>query len=139
MLQEDNNQRPSRPDFVHHCRRCRRRRAIGGFTLIEMMVVVLISMIALTVAVPNFVRARELADQRTCIAQLNQLDAAKRQFALDQKLSDGDTVAMSDIAGWDKYVRGPITGPVCPGGGTYIVGTVGTMPVCTFYGAHTLE
>ena len=104
----------------------------------EMMVVVLIFMIGLTVAVPNFVRARELANQRTCIAQLQQIDAAKRQHALDQKLSDGDTVLMSSIAGTDKYIRGPITGPVCPGGGTYVVNTVGTDPTCTYGSGHVM-
>lgn len=119
-----------RRSFLHHY--------CGGFTLVEVMIVVCISMIALTVAVPNFIHAREMADQRTCIAQLHQVDSAKRQYALDQKLSDGDTVLMSSFAGPGKYIPGPTTGPVCPAGGTYSVGAVGVTPACSKGGGHVI-
>lgn len=114
------------------------RRRQAGFSVMELMVVILISCILLTVAVPNFVKARDLSNQRTCIAQLEQIDAAKRQYALDQKKSDTDTILMSDIAGPDKYVRGVVTGPTCPADGVYSLGNVATSPTCSLGGYHAL-
>jgi competence protein ComGC len=112
-------------------------RSRSGFTLAETMITLLILMILLMVATPNFTGIRDMSDQRTCIGQLNQIDAAKRQYMLDQKLNDGDPVLMSSIAGPGRYIPGPVTGPVCPGGGTYTVGALGTTPSCTISG-HTI-
>ena len=105
-----------------------------GFTLIEIMIVVLIIGILLAIAVPNFVKARESSRQKACIGNLKQIDAAKEQYAMDGKKAAGAAVATTDIYGATSYVK---VAPECPAGGTYTIGAVGTDPVCTITG-HAL-
>ncbi|MCL6624082.1 MAG: prepilin-type N-terminal cleavage/methylation domain-containing protein, partial [Fimbriimonadales bacterium] len=52
-----------------------------GFTLVEIMIVVLIIGILLAIAIPNFMRARETSRTKSCISNLRQIDAAKEQWA----------------------------------------------------------
>ena len=108
-----------------------------GFTLVEIMIVVLIIGILMAIAVPNFIKARESSRRNSCIANLKQIDSAKEQWAMDNRAATGAAVAMSDIAG--SYMKGPATGPVCPGGGTYTVNAVGTDPACSLAGAPDLH
>jgi prepilin-type N-terminal cleavage/methylation domain-containing protein len=100
-----------------------------GFTLVEIMIVVLIIGILMAIAVPNFIRARETSRKNSCIANLKQIDSAKEQWAMDTKAATGAAVQMSDIAG--TYMKGAATGPSCPASGTYTVNVVGTNPTCS--------
>ena len=102
-----------------------------GFTLIEIMIVVLIIGILLAIAVPNFVKARESARTKSCVANLQQIQSAKQQWAMDTKSPGTASVVASDIFGTGKYVSGAVTGPVCPSGTTvYDPGVVDTDVVC---------
>ena len=101
------------------------------------MIVVLIIGILMAIAVPNFIRARQSSRRSACIANLKQIDSAKEQLAMDNKLGQGAPVNMSDIAG--TYMKGAATGPVCPGGGTYTVNPVGTDPTCSLSGGTDLH
>jgi len=108
------------------------KRLRHGFTLVEIMIVVLIIGILLAIAVPNFVRARDSSRTQSCIANLRQIDSAKEQWAMDNKKNTGDTMAMGDLAG--VYMKST---PSCPAGGTYTLNAVGTNPTCSVSG-HTL-
>src|SRR4028118_1459485 len=104
------------------------KNAPRGFTLIDIMIVVLIIGILLAIAVPNFVKARESSRQKACIGNLKQIDAAKEQFAMDGKKAAGAAVATTDIYGGTSYIK---TAPACPAGGAYTEGVVGTDPICS--------
>ena len=107
------------------------RKARHGFTLVEIMIVVLIIGILLAIAVPNFIKARESSRSKSCIANLKQIDSATEQWAMDNKKTNGDTVAMSALAagGTTGYMK---SAPACPSGGAYSdPETVGSKPTCT--------
>jgi prepilin-type N-terminal cleavage/methylation domain-containing protein len=98
-----------------------------GFTLIEIMIVVLIIGILLAIAVPNFVKARENSRAKSCVSNLKQIDSAKEQFAMDTRLTTGAAVATTNLYGSTAYIRSE---PKCPSGGAYTPGNVGTAPTC---------
>ena len=104
------------------------RRGEKGFTLIEIMIVVLIIGILLAIAVPNFIKARETSRAKSCTANLKQIDAAKEQWAMDNRKTTGDAVAMADLVGAANYIK---KDPVCPSGGAYTTEVIGTDPTCT--------
>jgi prepilin-type N-terminal cleavage/methylation domain-containing protein len=102
----------------------RNNRNSKGFTLVEIMIVVLIIGILLAIAVPNFITARTNSRVQTCIANLKQIDAAKQQFAMATGLISGAAVA-DDTALCPTYLNAWPTGPVT---GTYAAQPVGTDP-----------
>lgn len=106
-----------------------RRRA---FTLVEIMIVILIIAILLAIAVPQFIKARTQSWQKTCMANMREIDGAKEIFAGDAKLNNGDPVVPGDL--WPTYIRGG-SFPSCPGGGVYTIGDIGETPLCNYAGA----
>jgi prepilin-type N-terminal cleavage/methylation domain-containing protein len=111
----------------------------AGFTILEIMIVVMIITILLEIAVPNYIRSRENTRRNSCINTLKQIDGAKEEWAMDNRAPQGAAVRMIDIA--SAYIKGPATGPTCPGGGTYTVNPVGINPACSLSAApgfHTI-
>ena len=98
-----------------------------GFTLVEMMIVVLIIGILLAIAVPNFVKARESSRARSCVANLKQIDAAKEQWAMDTNARSNAEPTWNDLVGDDRYIKAQ---PTCPSGGVYTIQPLGTNPTC---------
>ena len=98
-----------------------------GFTLIEIMIVVLIIGILLAIAVPNFVKARESSRQKACVSNLKQIQSAAEQWAMDKKQAGSNTPQDSDLFGSGNYVT---VKPTCPAGGSYTIGSVDTDPTC---------
>ena len=112
----------------------------AGFSLIEIMIVVLIIGVLLTIAVPNWIRARNTSQANACIDNLTKIQCAKEQYILTNNL--GSFTDETDMIGGPEplvptYLS---TDPQCPAGGIYHVGTYGVDPTCSLAAeGHVLQ
>lgn len=102
------------------------KRKRSGFTLIEIMIVVLIIGLLIGIAIPGFVRSRDTVRMNTCITHLRHIQDAKDQFTIEHRKKQGDEVKFDDLV--PDYLR---VIPVCPTGGTYDPKPIGEDPTCT--------
>ncbi|MCX6366098.1 MAG: prepilin-type N-terminal cleavage/methylation domain-containing protein [Armatimonadetes bacterium] len=103
-----------------------------AFTLVEVMMVSTIVSVIFAIASPSIRRSREVAQARSCIRNLRQIDSAKEQYAMDNRLVQGATMPALSVfcgVGTATYIKGGT--PACPRGGTYTVNSLGTDPTCS--------
>jgi prepilin-type N-terminal cleavage/methylation domain-containing protein len=74
----------------------------GGFTLVEIMIVVAIIALLAAIAVPGFLRARKRSQASKILNDLRLIDAAVDQYAIETTKKSGDSVAVTD---WTNYLK----------------------------------
>lgn len=108
-----------------------------GFTLTEIMIVLLIIGMIAAIAVPSFVQSRQNARRNVCINNLRLISAAKEQAALENGYSESFVPTEAQIL---PYIKGS-TMPLCPGNGVYTLNAINLPPTCSLSNtpeSHTL-
>ena len=101
-------------------------------TLHHLIVIVLVAPILLCVVgwilfYPKMRRPQ--SSGRACCENLQKIDGAREQWALEHNKKDGDLVTWEDLVGGpDKYLKKT---PSCPSGGVYTLPPVGQEPTCS--------
>ena len=74
----------------------------GGFTLVEIMIVVAIIALLAAIAVPNFLRARKRSQATRVLEDLRMLDSAQDQYAIETNKQTGNTINFGDLKNYIK-------------------------------------
>ncbi len=74
----------------------------GGFTLVEIMIVVAIIALLAAIAVPGFLRARKRSQATRILNDLRLIDSAVDQYAIENNKVKGNAVAVAD---WTAYMK----------------------------------
>ncbi|HWB60480.1 MAG TPA: prepilin-type N-terminal cleavage/methylation domain-containing protein [Chthoniobacteraceae bacterium] len=88
----------------------------GGFTLVEIMIVVAIIALLAAIAVPNFLRARKRSQATRILEDLRLIDSAMDQYAIETQKTSGFNPTFADI---QNYLK---TGTVLYSSGTDLFG-----------------
>jgi type IV pilus assembly protein PilA len=78
-----------------------RRAGKKGFTLVEIMIVVVIIGLLAAIAIPAFQRARTTSQEKAVYNNLRELGAAAQQYFLEEGVT---TVGITFLTGPDNYV-----------------------------------
>ena len=74
----------------------------GGFTLVEIMIVVAIIALLAAIAVPGFLRARKRSQASRILNDLRLIDSAVDQYAIETNKASGVQVNVTD---WTNYMK----------------------------------
>jgi prepilin-type N-terminal cleavage/methylation domain-containing protein len=74
----------------------------GGFTLVEIMIVVAIIALLAAIAVPNFLRARKRSQATRILEDLRMLDSAVDQYAIETGKTSGMHPTFADLKNYLK-------------------------------------
>ena len=97
----------------------------GGFTLVEIMIVVAIIALLAAIAVPGFLRARKRSQASKVLNDLRLIDAAVDQYAIENNKAGGFVVTP---AMWTQYLKA----------GTILANT-GGHPTYGAYGSQVVD
>ena len=99
----------------------------GGFTLVEIMIVVAIIGLLAGISSPRFIKARDTSQLNAIINNLRMIEETKDSWALENRTGEGSLPTNAELAEYFKGYKMPT--PVV--GETYNVNPVGTPATAT--------
>ena len=101
-----------------------------AFTIIEIMIVLVILSVVLAIAIPNYIKSNRETQKTVCIANLEKIDAAIDQWALENHILPGTEISGDDEQDiYTNYITGGK--PRCPRDGEYTLHALGVKPQVT--------
>lgn len=101
-----------------------------GFTLVELMVVVLIIGILVAIAIPIYNAATSNSQEKACFANERTIEGAAEQFKANEA---GHAYPATIAALVPSYIKAT---PVCPAGGTYSWNSATATATCSTHGHY---
>src|SRR5256885_16650192 len=102
----------------------------GGFSLVELMIVVAVIGLLLALAIPNFVKSRDTSQLAAVYNNLRMIETAKDQWAMENKQGTG---AATDLPALSDYLKGGTIKQV--GSEVYESNLIGSLA----YATHTVK
>jgi len=111
-------------------------RGMHGCAIAAIVLVCLIPVMGIlsAIAIPSFLKAREMSQRNVCLSILRQLEACKEQAALEHDYRDGKEITEQDLA---PYLKNGVSGLICPRGGQYTLQPIGKAPSCSRHGTFS--
>ena len=69
-----------------------------GFTLVEIMIIIIIIGLLAIIGIPNYLNASRTSQTKACIGNLRRIDGAKIQWALEMNKAITEVPDNSDLA-----------------------------------------
>ena len=82
------------------------------------------------IAVPSFVKARDLSMEKACQNNQRIIESAKDQFAMQENMIDGNTVTEADVV---PFIRCEFSEIQCLKEGVYTINPIGVPPECSVH------
>jgi competence protein ComGC len=92
-------------------------------------VIAIIGIIA-AIAIPSFVKAKEISQQNVCINNIKMIEEAKTSAVQKYNHKNGDTIPSIEIS---EFIRNGLNSLKCPNGGIYTVNPAGQPPQCSIH------
>ncbi len=99
---------------------------LGGFSIVELMIVVSIIGLLMAIAIPGFVKSRDQSQLTAVYSNLRIIESAKDQWALDNKKGTGYSI---DLPALSEYLKGGTIKPVV--NEVYQSNLIGSPPYAT--------
>jgi prepilin-type N-terminal cleavage/methylation domain-containing protein len=108
----------------------------SGFSLVEIMIVVGIMSIIVLIAIPSWMKARDVSHYNACLEAQEKTDGAVDRWAIDNGKPSGSPVTLDSLVGHEKYLKET---PICPIERRAITPTAVGVPVVCPNNLHTAE